>query len=83
MANRGNGPDQVLQVAYERAPDGFKHINDIIPQQELEDIGSAYKTVAGFQMDSVNVMAEKSVGTAEKLGLKSPKAWTVDGLNGS
>lgn len=30
MANGGNGPDQVLQVAHERAPDGFQHINDMI-----------------------------------------------------
>lgn len=85
MANRGNGPDHVMQLAYERAPDGFKHINDIIPQQELESIGLAYKAIAGFEVEKVNDLAKRSEGTAEKLGLKSPHAWTLntDGVNGS
>lgn len=71
MANRGNGPDHVLQIAYERAPEGFKHINDIIPQKELEGIGLAYKAIAGFEVDKVNDLALKSEGTAETLGLTS------------
>ena len=86
MANRGNGPDHVMQVAYERAPDGFKHINDVIPQQELEGVGLAYKAIAGFEIEKVNDQAEKTVGTAERLGLKSPNAWTTvatNGVNGS
>jgi hypothetical protein len=79
MANRGNGPDHVLQVAHERAPDGFEHINDVIPQKELEDIGLAYKAIAGFEVDRVNDLATKSEGSAEKLGLVSPKATTNNG----
>lgn len=75
MANRANGPDHVMQVAYERAPNGFKHINDIIPQEELEGIGLAYKAIAGFEVEKVNDLAKKSEGTAEKHGLQSPKAW--------
>ena len=78
MANRGNGPDHVMQVAYERAPNGFKHINDVIPQAELEAIGSGYKAIAGFEIDKVNALGEQSEGMAEKLGLRSPKAWTKD-----
>jgi hypothetical protein len=81
MANRGNGPDQVMQVAEERAPDGFKNINDIISKEELEGIGQAYKAIAGFEIESVNQKAEGSEGTAERLGLKSPKAW-VHGARG-
>lgn len=76
MANRGNGPDHVLQIAHERAPNGFKHINDIIPQKELEDIGLAYKAIAGFEVERVNDLATKSEGTAEKLGLTSMKKAT-------
>ncbi|EME46384.1 hypothetical protein DOTSEDRAFT_168948 [Dothistroma septosporum NZE10] len=77
MANRGNGPDHVMQVAYERAPDGFTHINDVIPQQELEGIGLAYKAIAGFEIEKVNDQALKTEGTAEMLALTSPKAWTT------
>lgn len=76
MANRGNGPDHVLQIAYERAPNGFKHIHDIISEEELEAIGSGYKAIAGFEVEKVNQLAEQSEGTAQRLGLKSPAAWT-------
>lgn len=76
FANRGNGPDQVMQVAEERAPNGFKNIDDVIPKKELDRIGNAYKAIAGFEIESVNTKADKSEGIAEKLGLKSPKAWT-------
>ena len=40
MANRANGPDHVLQLAEERAPDGFTNVYDIIPKEELEEIGA-------------------------------------------
>jgi hypothetical protein len=90
MANRGNGPDHVMQIAYERAPKGFKHINDVIPQEELEGIGAGYKAIAGFEVEKVNQGAAATEGTAERLGLQSPKVWTrvlgerngVDGTNG-
>ena len=77
MANRANGPDQVMQVAHERAPDGFKNIYDVILKDELEGIGAAYKTIAGFEVGKVNEAAKRSEGIAEKLHLKSPTAWCV------
>jgi hypothetical protein len=73
MANRGNGPDQVLQLAEERAPDGFNNVYDVIPKDELEGVGKAYKAVAGFEMEAVNKQAGETDGTSEKLGLKSPE----------
>ena len=54
LANRGNGPDQVMQLAQERAPNGFKHVNDVIPQAELEAISARYKQTAGFAKAQVN-----------------------------
>lgn len=75
LANRANGPDHVMQVAEERAPDGFKNIHDIIGKEELESIGLAYKAIAGFEIEAVNKKAEGSEGTAERLGLRSPGAW--------
>ena len=30
-ANRGNGPEQVMQLAHERAPDGFTDIDSVVP----------------------------------------------------
>ncbi|PNS17032.1 Ubiquinone biosynthesis monooxygenase COQ6, mitochondrial [Sphaceloma murrayae] len=75
MANRANGPDQVLQLAHERAPDGFENVYDVIPKEELEGIGAKYKAIAGFEMDAVNRKAEETEGLAERKGLKSPKEW--------
>jgi 5-methylphenazine-1-carboxylate 1-monooxygenase len=54
LLNRQNGPDQVLQIAEERAPDGFADIHDVIPRDELEEIAARYKQVAGFSRQQVN-----------------------------
>lgn len=53
LANRGNGPEQVMQMAEERAPQGFAHVNDVIPQAELEAVAARYKQIAGFAKDQV------------------------------
>ena len=70
-----NSSDHVLQMAEERAPDGFKNIYDVIPKEELEAIGTMYKKVAGFEMDSVNTKAGKTEGESDRLQLKSPGDW--------
>ena len=54
LANRANGPDQVLQVVEERAPQGFDKVSDVLTQEELEDIAEGYKRVAGFDKDALN-----------------------------
>jgi 5-methylphenazine-1-carboxylate 1-monooxygenase len=52
--NRRNGPEQVMQLVEERAPDGFSVVTDVLSQQELEDVANTYKRVAGFQVDTLN-----------------------------
>lgn len=52
--NRQNGPEQVMQLVEERAPDGFGTVTEVLSQQELEDIAANYKRVAGFQVDALN-----------------------------
>ncbi len=54
LSNRQNGPDQVMQIAEERAPDGFAHVHDVIPREELEAISARYKQLAGFSHAQVN-----------------------------
>jgi 2-polyprenyl-6-methoxyphenol hydroxylase-like FAD-dependent oxidoreductase len=54
LSNRRNGPDQVMQIAEERAPNGFAHIHDVIPREELEAISARYKQTAGFSREQVN-----------------------------
>lgn len=48
LRNRMNGPEQVMQLAEVRAPQGFARIDDVIPRSELEAIAQRYKTLAGF-----------------------------------
>ncbi|MEY4563424.1 MAG: hypothetical protein RLZZ618_2701, partial [Pseudomonadota bacterium] len=52
--NRLNGPEQVMQIAHERAPEGFKHIHDVIEPQELAEIALHYKRLAGFDPQSLS-----------------------------
>jgi 2-polyprenyl-6-methoxyphenol hydroxylase-like FAD-dependent oxidoreductase len=54
MLNRRNGPEQVMQMVEERAPDGYDVVTDVLSQQELEDIAATYKRVAGFQVEGLN-----------------------------
>ncbi|CZR60068.1 uncharacterized protein PAC_09963 [Phialocephala subalpina] len=66
FANRANGPDHVLQLAHERAPDGFESIDDVIGSLELEEVGRAYKLLAGFDMESVNRKVKETEGAWER-----------------
>jgi 2-polyprenyl-6-methoxyphenol hydroxylase-like FAD-dependent oxidoreductase len=54
MLNRRNGPEQVMQIVEERAPNGYQVVTDVLSQQELEDIAANYKRVAGFQVEGLN-----------------------------
>ena len=53
-ANRKNGPEVVMQIVEERAPNGFEALSDIISQKELEDIANKYKKIAGFDPETLN-----------------------------
>ncbi|MGY4298033.1 2-polyprenyl-6-methoxyphenol hydroxylase-like FAD-dependent oxidoreductase [Bradyrhizobium sp. i1.4.4] len=54
LLNRKNGPEQVMQLVEERAPDGYDVVTDVLSQKELEDIAANYKRVAGFQVEALN-----------------------------
>lgn len=54
LSNRQNGPEQVMQLAEERAPNGFERVEDVIPREELEAVARRYKQVAGFERETLN-----------------------------
>jgi 2-polyprenyl-6-methoxyphenol hydroxylase-like FAD-dependent oxidoreductase len=54
LSNRKLGPELVMQMAEDRAPDGFDTIDEVIPRTELEAISDGYKKVAGFSRDALN-----------------------------
>ncbi len=48
-ANRGNGPEQCMQLAHERTPSGFDRVEDVFMPGELEGIARRYKQLTGMQ----------------------------------
>lgn len=54
LVNRENGPDKIMEMMEERAPNGFENIDDIISHKELEAIANHYKKIAGFDKQSIN-----------------------------
>ncbi len=54
MANRGNGPDQVMQLVEERCGGDFDEISGVLSREELEETASAYKKLAGFDVEALN-----------------------------
>jgi 5-methylphenazine-1-carboxylate 1-monooxygenase len=52
--NRKNGPEVVMQIVEDRAPNGFENLEDVITHQELEEIANKYKRIAGFDRETLN-----------------------------
>lgn len=51
---RATGPERVMQLARERAPQGFSDIDEVIPHAERAQIAADYKTAAGFLPEILN-----------------------------
>ncbi len=54
---RATGPERVMQLAAERAPQGFTDIDEVIPLAEREKIAADYKATAGFLPSVLNERA--------------------------
>jgi 2-polyprenyl-6-methoxyphenol hydroxylase-like FAD-dependent oxidoreductase len=61
LRNREYGPEIVMQMAEERAPNGFTSIEEIIPRHELETIARDFKIAAGFDPEILNQRPSLSV----------------------
>lgn len=53
-ANRGNGPDQIMQLVEEKCQGMFDKIEEVMSQQELQDHAARYKALAGFDLETLN-----------------------------
>ncbi|ORT55446.1 flavin-dependent oxidoreductase [Streptomyces sp. CB03238] len=53
-ANRRLGPEVVINLAHERAPGGFTHIDDVIPAHERREIAARYAATGAFDPETVN-----------------------------
>lgn len=54
IANRGQGPDAVLDAVADRAPDGFENIDDVMPETERRVFSESYKDATGLQVADIN-----------------------------
>lgn len=54
LANRQRGPERVVQLVEQRAPDGFRRIEDVMTRDELDFIAMEYRRTAGFDAETLN-----------------------------
>ena len=57
--NRLGGPERVIDVVEERAPNGFDRIEEVATIEELTGIVRGYASKAGFSTEQVNKKAER------------------------
>jgi 2-polyprenyl-6-methoxyphenol hydroxylase-like FAD-dependent oxidoreductase len=53
-ANRANQAEKFMQLVEDRAPGGFRAIEDVMPRAEIEVMMAEYKRLAGFDRDTLN-----------------------------
>jgi 2-polyprenyl-6-methoxyphenol hydroxylase-like FAD-dependent oxidoreductase len=54
LSNRQNGPEAVMQLVEDRAPNGFAKLDDVVSREELQSTADRYKQVAGFAVAELN-----------------------------
>ena len=52
--NRSGGPERVIDMVNQRAPDGFDSLADVASHEELEAVVKGYSRLAGFAREDVN-----------------------------
>ncbi|ADB36400.1 flavin-dependent oxidoreductase [Spirosoma linguale] len=57
LQNRQKGPDQIMDMMEEAAPNGFKHPADAIPYEDLKAVMDRYRQIAGFDRETLNQKA--------------------------
>lgn len=56
LANRGSGPDAVMQMVEDRCQGVFDKIDDVIPTAALAAHAEKYKSIVGTTIESLNAM---------------------------
>lgn len=54
LANRGSGPDAILQRVEDLCGGAFDQIDDVLPRRELAEHAARYKSIAGFGIQALN-----------------------------
>ena len=64
LQNRTLGPEMVMEIVEERAPQGFSNIHDVLSAGELQERADAFKRMAGFAVDALNNRQSYTVSPA-------------------
>jgi 5-methylphenazine-1-carboxylate 1-monooxygenase len=54
LRNRHFGPEAALQLVEERAPHGFRQIDDVVSRRDLQNIAEVFSSAAGLDAETVN-----------------------------
>jgi len=54
LANRGGGPDAIMQMVEDRCGGDFARMGEVISREELSAHAARYKTVTGLGIDELN-----------------------------
>ncbi|MFE3451311.1 flavin-dependent oxidoreductase [Nonomuraea sp. NPDC059194] len=60
-SNRKDGPEVIMSMVHQRAPQGFTDIDEVMTLAEREEIALSYKKTAGFVPSALNERASWSV----------------------
>ncbi|CAN7313407.1 flavin-dependent oxidoreductase [Variovorax paradoxus] len=63
LQNRTLGPELVMEIVEERAPQGFENIHDVLSAEELQERADAFKRLAGFAVEALNNRPSYSVSS--------------------
>ena len=61
LNNRKGGPERVIDVLEERAPDGFTDVDAVASHAEREAIVRGYASMSGFAREQVNAHTDAGV----------------------
>ncbi|MFJ2992846.1 flavin-dependent oxidoreductase [Pandoraea sp. NPDC087047] len=64
LQNRTLGPEMVMEIVEERAPQGFSNIHDVLSAEELQERADAFKRMAGFAVEALNRRQSYTVNPA-------------------
>lgn len=57
LANRGSGPDAIMQMAEDRCGGDFTRLDEVLPVKERRVHADHYKALAGLSVDVINARA--------------------------
>jgi 2-polyprenyl-6-methoxyphenol hydroxylase-like FAD-dependent oxidoreductase len=60
-SNREMGPERVIDLVHQRAPDGFVDINQVISEEELQTVSATYANIGGFEPEELNARPSYTV----------------------